>query len=56
VLKSQSDDEIINVKKNTTFGEGRWRVINITPQKIDIEDTKIKLDAPHTIFFTGENG
>jgi hypothetical protein len=56
VLKSQSDDEIINVRKNTTFGEGRWRVVNITPQKIEIEDTKLKLDAPHTIFFTGENG
>jgi hypothetical protein len=56
VLKSQSDDEIINVRKNSTFGEGRWRVVNITPQKIEIEDTILKLDTPHTIFFTGENG
>jgi hypothetical protein len=53
VLKSQSDDEIINVKKDQKFG-GHWRVVSITPQKIEIEDTNIKI--LHTINFTGENG
>jgi hypothetical protein len=53
VLKSQADDEIYNVKKGDSFG-GRWRVVSITPQKIEIEDTTIKI--LHTINYTGENG
>jgi hypothetical protein len=53
VLKSQSDDEVINVRKNQNFG-GRWRVINITPQRIEIEDTNLKIS--HTINYSGEIG
>ncbi len=53
VLKSQADDEVINVRKDQKFG-GHWKVISITPQKIELEDTNIKIS--HTINFTGENG
>ncbi len=53
VLKSQSDDEVINVKKDQRFG-GNWRVINITTKSIEIEDTNIKIS--HIINFTGETG
>ncbi len=53
VLKSQADDDVINVKKDQKFG-GHWRIISITPQKIEIEDTNIKIS--HTINYTGENG
>lgn len=53
VLKSQSDDEVVNVVKGQTFGR-QWRVISITPQKIEVEDTNIKIK--HTINYTGENG
>jgi hypothetical protein len=53
ILKSQGDDgEVINVKKGDKFGT-HWRVINITPQKIEVEDTNIKI--PHAINFTGES-
>jgi hypothetical protein len=53
VLKSQTDDEVVNVIKGQTFGR-HWRVISISPQKIEIEDTNIKIT--HTINYTGENG
>jgi hypothetical protein len=53
VLKSQADDEVINVRKDQKFG-GRWRVISITPQKIEIEDINLRIS--HTINYTGENG
>jgi hypothetical protein len=52
VLKSLSNDDVINVSKDTKFGQ--WRVISITPQKIVVEDTNIKVT--HTINYTGENG
>lgn len=50
VLVSQSsDDDIYNVKKGTVVG-GKWKIINITPQKVEIEDTSIKVS--HFINFT----
>jgi len=53
ILKSQGDEsEVINVKKGDKFGT-HWRVLNITSQKIEIEDTNIRI--PHTINFTGES-
>ena len=55
VLRSQSDEqEVLNVTKGKTFG-GHWRVVNITPQRIEIEDTNIK-GMMHTINFTAEGG
>jgi Tfp pilus assembly protein PilP len=52
VLKSQSDDgDVFNVVKGQKFGT-HWRVVNITSQKIEVEDTNIKI--LHTINFTGE--
>ena len=53
VLKSQSDDEVVNVVKGQIFGR-HWKVISISPQKIEVEDTNIKIQ--HTINYTGENG
>lgn len=53
VIKSQADESVENVTKGQKFGT-HWRVINITPQKIEVEDTNIKIS--HTINFTGESG
>ncbi len=53
VLKSLSDDEVVNVIKGQVFGK-HWKVISITPQKIEVEDTNIKIS--HSINFTGETG
>ncbi len=52
VLKSTNNDEDINVKIGAPFG-GRWKVVNITPQKIDIEDTEYKI--LHVINYSGNN-
>lgn len=52
VLKSQDNpDENFNVKKGDVIGK-HWRIVNITPQKIEIEDTNIKV--MHSINFTGD--
>jgi hypothetical protein len=53
VLKAQTDEQVFNVSKDMVFG-GRWKVISITPQRITLEDTTIKVT--HTIEYTGENG
>jgi hypothetical protein len=53
VLKAQNDEQVLNVSKDSVFG-GRWKVISITPQKIVLEDTTIKVT--HSIEFTGESG
>ena len=53
VLKSMNDDEVLNVRKGDKIG-GHWRIVNITPQKIEIEDTKIQLS--HFINYSGEKG
>lgn len=52
VLKTKDDDQVINAGKDQVVG--RWKVISITPQRITLEDTTIKVT--HTIDFTGENG
>jgi hypothetical protein len=54
VLKAQNDEQqVFNVSRDSVFG-GRWKVISITPQRIVLEDTTIKVT--HTIDFTGESG
>jgi len=53
VLKSQNDEEAFNVKKDTIV-ERRWKILKITPEKIEIEDITLKLDRPHTIIYSGE--
>jgi hypothetical protein len=50
VLASQgADDDIYNAKKGQVIG-GKWKIINITPQKVEIEDTSIKVS--HIINYT----
>jgi hypothetical protein len=50
VLVSQSsEDDVYNVKKGDVVG-GKWKIVNITPQKVEIEDTSIKVS--HVINFT----
>jgi hypothetical protein len=52
VLVSQSsDDDIYNVKKGAVIG-GKWKIINITPKKVEIEDTSIRIS--HIINYTSE--
>ncbi len=53
VLKSQNDDEIHSVKIGDTI-DRKWKIINITPQKIEIEDTNIRVS--HSINYSGESG
>jgi hypothetical protein len=53
ILKAQNDEQVISVSKDQVFG-GRWKVVGITPQRVVIEDTSIKVT--HTIEYTGENG
>lgn len=55
VLKSQSDDEVFNVKRGDVIGKPkRWEVTNITSTRIELFDTSIKV--PHSIAFTGDGG
>ncbi|MFN0085464.1 MAG: hypothetical protein ACKVX9_08760 [Blastocatellia bacterium] len=56
VLKSQADEgEVFNVRKGGFIDKNRhWKVLSISPQRIEIEDTGIKIS--HSISFTGENG
>lgn len=50
VLISQSnDDDVYNVRKGLVIG-GKWKIVNITPQKVEIEDTSIKVS--HIINYT----
>jgi hypothetical protein len=50
VLVSQgNDDDVYNVRKGGMVG-GKWKIVNITPQKVEIEDTSIKVS--HVINFT----
>lgn len=53
VLKSSNDEDVHNVKKGDVV-ERRWKIVRITPEKIEIEDITIKLDRPHTINYSGE--
>jgi len=54
VLKSTNDDDVHNVKKGERVGGSHWKIISITPQKIEIEDTNIKIS--HIINYSGETG
>jgi hypothetical protein len=49
LVSNSSDDEPYNVRKGSMIG-GKWKIINITPQKVEIEDTSIKVS--HVINFT----
>src|SRR5262245_33568334 len=52
VLVSQSsEDDVYNVRKGLVIG-GKWKIINITPQKVEIEDTSIKVS--HVINYTND--
>jgi hypothetical protein len=53
VLVSQgNDDDVYNKRKGDVVG-GKWKIVNITPQKVEIEDTSIKVT--HFINFTVDN-
>lgn len=51
VLKSQADEEVISVVKGQKVGS-YWRVLNITTQKIELENTNLRLS--HVINYSGE--
>ncbi|MEP7274326.1 MAG: hypothetical protein ABI882_22730, partial [Acidobacteriota bacterium] len=52
VLKSQADSRLINVHKGDLLG--KWRIVEITNQKIDVLDTEYNIS--HILGFTGEGG
>ncbi len=55
ISPQKDEDDIINVTKDKIFGRSNnWKVISITPQKIVLEDTNIKVT--HTLNFSAENG
>lgn len=55
VSPGPNEEDVINVTKDKIFGRNNnWKVISITPQKIVLEDTNLKVT--HTLNFTGENG
>jgi hypothetical protein len=49
LASNSSDDDIYNKRKGDVIG-GKWKIINITPQKVEIEDTSIKVS--HVINYT----
>jgi hypothetical protein len=51
MVSKSNDDDLQNVKKGQVVG-GRWKIINITPQKVEIEDISIKVS--HIINYTSE--
>jgi hypothetical protein len=51
MVSKSNDDDLQNVKKGQVIG-GRWKILNITPQKVEIEDVSIKVS--HTINYTSE--
>jgi hypothetical protein len=46
-----ADEDVYNVKKGQVLG-GRWKILNITPMKVELEDTSIKVS--HTINYTSD--
>jgi len=52
-LKFELEDGIQYVRKDAVLG-GHWKIINITDQEIEFEDTNIKVR--HRIPFSGEGG
>ncbi|MFN0122506.1 MAG: IPT/TIG domain-containing protein [Blastocatellia bacterium] len=53
MLKFDLEEGLISVRRDTVLG-GHWKVLNITTQEIEFEDTNIKVK--HRIAFTGEGG
>jgi hypothetical protein len=51
MVSKNNDDDIQNVKKGQVIG-GRWKIINITSQQVEIEDTSIKVS--HIIRYTSD--
>jgi len=49
LVTNGNDEDVNNVRKGSVIG-GKWKIINITPQKVEIEDTSIKVS--HVINFT----
>jgi hypothetical protein len=49
LVTNSSDDDVYNVRKGDVIG-GKWKIINITTQKVEIEDTSIKVS--HVINYT----
>ena len=50
-LKFDLDEKLDYVRKDTVLG-GHWKVVSITPQEIEFEDTNIKVR--HRVPFSGE--
>jgi hypothetical protein len=51
MVSKSNDDDLQIVKKGQVIG-GRWKIINITTQQVEIEDTSIKVS--HIIKYTSE--
>jgi hypothetical protein len=51
LISQSSDDDVYNVRKGIVIG-GKWKIINITRQKVEIEDTSIKVS--HVINYTAD--
>jgi hypothetical protein len=51
LISQSSDDDVYNVRKGVVIG-GKWKIINITRQKVEIEDTSIKVS--HVINYTAD--
>ncbi|NOT58719.1 MAG: hypothetical protein HOP19_00675, partial [Acidobacteria bacterium] len=51
VLKPDSDDDPFNVEEGKSYGTGKkWKIVSITPQKMEIFDNDIKVS--HTVPFS----
>lgn len=53
ILKPETDEEVINVKKGEKVGNN-WQIINITPDEIEILDTRNQVR--HRLPFTAPGG
>jgi|SRR5262245_2271452 len=52
LVSNSNDDDVYNVRKGDVIGS-KWKIINITPQKVEIEDISIKVS--HVINYTVDN-
>lgn len=53
VVKFDLEEGLLNVRKDTVLG-GHWKIISITEDALEFEDTNIKIR--HRVPFTGEGG
>jgi hypothetical protein len=51
LIPNGNEDDVINAKKGDVVG-GKWKIINITPQKVELEDINIKVS--HVINYANE--